>query len=166
VAGSTFSGSYAAARGTTGRIDAGRSYNAWTANASRGYDRTFNTRAGGSVYNANTGRTTNWGSGSTGNDRYADTSGNVYKNTGGSWQQHYASGWSNASGDTSWADREAQARSAGGARAGNFASSFGGGSGGWASRFGGGGGFPGRGDFAGAGGGGWGGRFGGRGFRR
>jgi hypothetical protein len=166
VAGSTFSGSYAAARGTTGRIDAGRSYNAWTANASRGYDRTFNTRAGGSVYNANTGRTTNWGSGSTGNDRYADTSGNIYKNTGGSWQQHYASGWSNASGDTSWADREAQARSAGGARAGNFASSFGGGSGGWASRFGGGGGFPGRGDFAGAGGGGWGGRFGGRGFRR
>ena len=48
VAGSTFSGSYATARGTTGNINAGRLYNAWTGNASRGYDRTFNTAAGGS----------------------------------------------------------------------------------------------------------------------
>ena len=48
VAGSTFSGSYATARGTTGSINAGRQYNAWTGNASRGYDRTFNTAAGGS----------------------------------------------------------------------------------------------------------------------
>ena len=48
VAGSTFSGSYATARGTTGNINAGRQYNAWTGNASRGYDRTFNTAAGGS----------------------------------------------------------------------------------------------------------------------
>ena len=43
-----FSGSYATARGTTGNINAGRQYNAWTGNASRGYDRTFNTAAGGS----------------------------------------------------------------------------------------------------------------------
>src|SRR5271165_6484996 len=48
VAGSTFSGSYATARGTAGNINAGRQYNAWTGNASRGYDRTFNTAAGGS----------------------------------------------------------------------------------------------------------------------
>jgi hypothetical protein len=48
VAGSTFSGSYATAHGTTGDINAGRQYNAWTGNASRGYDRTFNTAAGGS----------------------------------------------------------------------------------------------------------------------
>jgi hypothetical protein len=201
VAGSTFSGSYATARGTTGKFNAGRQYNAWTANASRGYDHTFNTVAGGSgnfargtnyntdakragattagpqgyahngggsVYNANTGKTTNWGSGNTGNDHYADSSGNVYKSTGSSWQQHYSSGWSNASGDTSWADRESQARSAGDAQAGNFASSFehsyGGSSDGWTSRFGGGGGFAGRGGFGGASGGGWGGRFGG--FRR
>jgi hypothetical protein len=47
VAGSTFSGSYATARGTTGNIDAGRQYNAWTGNATRGYDRNFNTAAGG-----------------------------------------------------------------------------------------------------------------------
>ena len=63
VAGSTFSGSYATARGTTGNIDAGRQYNAWTGNATRGYDRNFNTAAGGygnvargSNYNTYTGQ--------------------------------------------------------------------------------------------------------------
>ena len=132
VAGSTFSGSYATARGTTGNINAGRQYNAWTGNASRGYDRTFNTAAGGSgnvargsnyntytgqrstanavsgttaggstynrsgattagpqgyahsgggtAYNANTGKTTSWGSDSANNDHYADSDGNVYRN--------------------------------------------------------------------------------------
>ena len=44
---STFSGSVAA-RGTTGSIDGGRANNGWTGNASRGYDRTFNSAAGGS----------------------------------------------------------------------------------------------------------------------
>jgi hypothetical protein len=219
VAGSTFSGSYATAHGTTGNINAGRQYNAWTGNASRGYDNTFNTAAGGSgnvargtnyntytgqhstanavsgttangstydragattagpqgaahtgggsVYNANTGKTSSWGADSTANNHYADSSGNVYKNNGSSWQQHSSGGWSNASGDTSWADKESQARSAGGAQASNFGRSFGGASGGWASRFGGGGGFADRGGFGGAGGGGWGGRFGGGGgFRR
>jgi hypothetical protein len=65
VAGTTFSGSYATARGTTGNINAGRQYNAWTGNASRGYDRTFNTAAGttgnvarGSNYNTYTGQRT------------------------------------------------------------------------------------------------------------
>jgi hypothetical protein len=48
VAGTTFSGSYATARGTTGDINAGRQYNAWTGNATRGYDRTFNTASGAS----------------------------------------------------------------------------------------------------------------------
>lgn len=48
VAGSTFSGSYATARGTTGDINAGRQYNAWTGNATRGYDRTINTPGGAS----------------------------------------------------------------------------------------------------------------------
>jgi hypothetical protein len=221
VAGSTFSGSYATAHGTTGNINAGRQYNAWTGNASRGYDNTFNTAAGGSgnvargtnyntytgqhstanavsgttangstydragattagpqgaahtgggsVYNANTGKTSSWGADNTANDHYADSGGNVYKSNGSTWQQHSSSGWSNASGDTSWADKESQARSAGGAQASNFDHSFGGG-GGWASRFGGGGGFADRGGFGGGGGGGWGGRFGGGsgggGFRR
>src|SRR5205823_2081999 len=48
VAGSTFSGSYSTARGTTGNINAGRQYNAWTGNATRGYDRTINGANGGS----------------------------------------------------------------------------------------------------------------------
>jgi hypothetical protein len=76
VAGSTFSGSYATARGTTGNINAGRQYNAWTGNASRGYDRTLNTAAGGSGnvargsnYNTYTGQrsTANAVSGTTAN---------------------------------------------------------------------------------------------------
>lgn len=211
VAGTTFSGSYATARGTTGNINAGRQFNAWTGNASRGYDRTFNTAAGGSgnvargsntnvytgqrstgnavsatgaggstynragattagpqgnahvgggsAYNAKTGKTTTWGSASVGNQHYADVNGNVYHNGAGGWQQHSASGWGSASGDTSWADRESQARSAGDDRWGGFSHSFdrsfGGGLGG--DRFGGGG-------FGGFGGGGFGGRFGGGGF--
>jgi hypothetical protein len=76
VAGSTFSGSYATARGTTGNVNAGRQYNAWTGNASRGYDNTFNTAAGGSGnaarganYNTYTGQhsTANAVSGTTAN---------------------------------------------------------------------------------------------------
>ncbi len=227
VAGTTFSGSYATARGTTGNINAGRQYNAWTGNASRGYDRTFNTAAGGSgnvargsnynvysgqrstgsavsgtgaggstydragattagpqgdahvgggsTYNAKTGQTNSWATASVGNNHYADVNGNVYSNTGNGWQQHSSSGWSGASGDTSWADRESQARSDGGDRAGSFStaspiSQFGGGGG---DRFGGGGGFGGGDRFGGGGfgggdrfggGGGFGGRFGGGGF--
>ena len=216
VAGSTFSGSYATARGTTGNINAGRQFNAWTGNASRAYDRTFNTAAGGagnvargsntnvytgqrstgsavsatgaggstynragattagpqgfahagggSTYNAMTGKTNSWASASVGNNHVADVNGNVYRNNGSGWQQHSSSGWGGASGDTSWADRESQARSNGADRFGGFSSSFGGGDrfggggfggGGFASRFGGGGGFS---------GGGFGGRFGGGGF--
>src|SRR5262249_52769766 len=48
VAGTTFSGSYSTARGTTGNINAGKQYNAWTGNYTRGYDRTMNGAAGGS----------------------------------------------------------------------------------------------------------------------
>jgi hypothetical protein len=205
VAGSTFSGSYSTARGTTGNINAGRQYNAWTGNATRGYDRSINTAAGGSgdvarasnyntytgqrstanaasltgqggstynragattagpegnahvgggsTYNAKTGNTNTWGTASVGNNHYADVNGNVYKNTGDGWQQHSSSGWSGASGDTSWANRESQARSSGDDRWGGFSSSeadrFGGGGdrwgggGGWGGRFGGGGGFGG-----------------------
>jgi hypothetical protein len=219
VAGSTFSGSYATAHGTTGNINAGRQYNAWTGNASRGYDNTFNTAAGGSgstaraanyntytgqhstanavsgttangstynragattagpqgyghtgggsVYNANTGKTTSWGADNTANNHYADSGGNVYKPSGsGGWQQHSASGWSSASGNTSWANQESQARSAGDDRSSDFSNSFGQSFGGSDHSGGGGGGlFGGGGDRfgGGGGGGGWGGRFGGGG---
>ena len=208
VAGTTAGGSYYNSRtGTSGTYDAGRQYNANTGNASRGYDRTANTAAGGSAnvargsnynvysgqrstgsavsgttaggstydragattagpdgnahvgggstYNANTGKTNTWGTASAGNNHYADVNGNVYKNTGDGWQQHSSSGWGSASGDSSWADRESQARSTGDDRWGGASSSPGGFGGG--DRFGGGGGWGGR--FGGSGG------FGGGGFR-
>jgi hypothetical protein len=198
VAGTTASGSYYNNRtGASGSYNAGRQYNAWTGNATRGYDRTVNTPAGGSgsvaragnyntytgqrstansvsatdaggstyqrngattsgpqgyahagqgsTYNARTGKTNTWDTASLGNNHVADVNGNVYRNTGSGWQQHTSSGWNSASSDTSWADRESQARSSwqGGDR------SWGGGGG-----------------FDRSGGGGWGGRFGGGGFRR
>ena len=219
VAGSTFRGSYYNQRtGTWGNVNAGRQYNAWTGNASRGYDRSAYTAAGGygaaargsnynvytgqrstassvagvgaggstyqragattagpagyahagqgSLYNAQTGKTTSWDSASIGNNHYADVNGNVYHNDGGGWNQQSTSGWSKASGDTSWADSASQARSSGEDRWGGFSSAdhswggggFGGGGFG-GGRFGGGG-FGG----GGFGGGGFGGRFGG--FRR
>ncbi|GMU72086.1 MAG: hypothetical protein AMXMBFR42_15450 [Burkholderiales bacterium] len=228
VAGTSFSGSYANARtGTTGNINAGRQYNAWTGNATRGFDRTVNgaaggsgqvaragnyntytgqrstgsavsgTTAAGSTYNragattagpmgdahvgggtstnAYTGKTNSWASASVGNDKYADVNGNVYHNDGSGWQQHSSSGWSSASGDTSWANRESQARDNGDNRFSSFSGSdrFGGGGGGGfggGDRFGGGGGFGGGDRFGGFGGGdrfggfGGGDRFGGGGF--
>ena len=207
VAGTSAYGNYANARtGTTGSYSGGRQYNAYTGNATRGYDRTgtgadggsgnvarasnVNTYTGqrstansasvtgaggssydrsgattagpqgdahvggGSTYNANTGKTNTWNTASVGNNHYADVNGNVYRNTGSGWEQHGSSGWGSASGDTSWADRDSQARSMGDDR-------FGGGGYGGGDRFGGGG-FGGGDRF---GGGGFGGRFGG-GFRR
>ena len=64
VAGTTASGTYTNARtGNTGDYNAFRQYNAWTGNATRGYDRTVNTPAGGSAevargsnYNVYTGQ--------------------------------------------------------------------------------------------------------------
>jgi hypothetical protein len=227
VAGTTASGTYTNQRtGASGSYEAGRQYNAWTGNASRGYDRTVNTpyggsgnvaRAGnynvytgqrstgssvsatgaggstfdrtgattagpedyahagsGSTYNARTGQTNSWSSASLGNNHYADVNGNVYRNTGSGWEQHGSTGgWSSASGASSWANRESQARSAGEDHFSSFAShsgGFGGGDrfgSGSGSRFGGGG--FGGGGFGGGerfgGGGGFGGRFGGGGFR-
>ena len=50
VAGTAASGSYVNQRtGASGTYDAGRQFNAWTGNASRGYDRTVDTPAGGSA---------------------------------------------------------------------------------------------------------------------
>ena len=119
--------------------------------------------------NAFTGKTNSWATSSLDNNKYADINGNVYRNDGSGWQQHSSSGWSNASGDTSWADRESQARSAGEDRWGAFSGlgggRFGGSGGGlFAGRFSGGG-FGGD-RFGGGGFGGFGGRFGGGGFRR
>jgi hypothetical protein len=228
VAGTTASGSYYNSRtGTSGTYNAGRQYNAWTGNATRGYDRTVNGAAGGSgdvarasnyntytgqrstanaasatgaggstyqragastagpegdahvgggsTYNAKTGQTNKWATASVGNNKYADINGNVYHNDGNGWQQNTSSGWQKSSSDSSWADRESQARSSGEDRLGASANAgglggdrFGGGGFGGGDRFGGGGfGDGGFGGFSGdhfGGGGGWGGRFGGGGF--
>src|SRR5262249_17050689 len=59
------------------------------------------------VTNENTGES--W-THSAGQGYTSDKDGNVYKNSGSGWQQHTASGWQSASGDTSWADKEQQAR--------------------------------------------------------
>ena len=122
---------------------------------------------GGSTYNAKTGNTNTWGTASVGNNHYADVNGNVYSNTGNGWQQHSGSTPSAASGDTSWANRESQARSFGDSWSSGDHSfggdrSWGGGGFGGDRSFGGGG-FGGDRSFGGGGGGGWGGRFGGGG---
>ena len=67
-----------------------------------------------------TGKTNTWGTASVNGNHYADVNGNVYKNTGDGWQQHSSSGWGSASGDTSWADKESQARSTGDDRCGRL----------------------------------------------
>jgi hypothetical protein len=154
-----------------------------TSNQATGLSRTTTTSAGSgespsrttTVTNTNTGQSRTHSTG----EAYADKQGNVYRNSSSGWQQHTSSGWQSARGDTSWADKEQQARSQGEDRFNNFSqgrSSSGwsqrssggwsrgggfGGGGGWADRFGGGGGFGG-GRFGGGGFGG--GRFGGGGF--
>jgi hypothetical protein len=256
------------ATGTTGSYQGGRSYNPYTGQAQAGYDRTFNTTAGGSgnvargeTYNTATGRyaygssvqatgaegrtissdtgavsnpetgqaaagrqttvsnpntgaskttttaagvgpggtaagrqttytnpttgkTETYGAAKVGNNYYADANGNVYKNTGDGWQKYDTSSspapasssqprssstlnstsqqprstgsWQSAGGDTSWADREQQARTQGEDRFSSFSQSqsgglgstgesrFGSGGGGWADRFGAGAGGAGR----------------------
>jgi len=260
------------ATGTTGSYQGGRSYNPYTGQAQAGYDRTFNTTAGGSgnvargeTYNTATGRyaygssvqatgaqgrtissdtgavsnpqtgqaaagrqttltdpntgaskttttaagagpggtaagrqttytnpttgkTETYGAAKVGNNYYADANGNVYKNTGDGWQKYDTSttpapssstsqprpstttsqqprssgSWQSAGGDTSWADREQQARGQGEDRFNSFSQSQAGGLGSTESRFG--SGASGSGDrFSGGGGGGWADRFGGGG---
>jgi len=61
----------------------------------------------------------------------------TYRSSPAGWQQHTSSGWQSASGDTSWADREQQARSEGEDRFNSFSQSGAGrwgGSAGWGDR--------------------------------
>jgi hypothetical protein len=205
-------GSYTNTRtGTSGSYAAGRSYNPYTGQAQRGYDRTFNTTGGTSgnvarggsyntetgqrsyassasasgpggssiektagatagpagvgaqhtttAYDARTGETKSYTSSGLFGNHYAGADGNVYRNSDSGWQQHGSGGWQAAGGDTSWADRNQDARSNAESHysAGGFADGdrFGGGGWGGGDRFGGGG-------FGGRFGGGFGGRFGGR----
>jgi hypothetical protein len=117
-----------------------------------------------SYSNPTTGKSGTYGAAREGNDVYADKDGTTYKGSTSGWQQHTSSGWQSASGDTSWADKEQQARSQGDSRYTSYAQSGasrwgGSSSGGWSDRSGGGGGWGGR-SSGGFGGGGWGDRFG------
>jgi hypothetical protein len=186
-AGRSYQRSFDTAGGTTGNVSRGEEYNAQTGQtqysssmsatgkggSSVSRDTTTSWGAQGasadrqtSVYNANTGQTKTYSSGFDGNDHYASANGENYRNDGSGWQKQTSSGWESAKGeDTSWADREQQARSEGESKFSSFSQG-----GGWASRFGGGGGWAshfsggGFGDRfgGGAGFGGFGGGFGGR----
>jgi hypothetical protein len=186
TAGRSYQRSLNTPTGTTGNVSRSESYNAKTGETSYGSSMSATGKGGSSinrdtsaswgaqgasaerqasVYNAHTGETKTYSSGFDSNDRYASRDGNVYQNTGRGWQKQTSSGWQSARNeDTSWADREQQARSqaenrfSSFGRSGGFGDRFGGG-GDWGSRFSGGG----FGDRFG-GGGGFGGRFGG--FRR
>jgi hypothetical protein len=188
-AGRGYTRTYDTAGGTTGSVSRGETYNAQTGQTSYGGSKTATTQGGSTVtrdtgatsgaqgaaagrdttvYNANTGQTKTYGSGYADGDHYASADGGSYRNDGSGWQKQTSSGWQSAGGeDTSWADREQQARSQAQSSFGSFSQGGGwadrsggeGGSGGWAGRFGGGGG----GGFGGDGGG-WGSHFGGGGF--
>ena len=177
TAGRSYQRSFNAPAGTTGDVGRSESYNAQTGQTSYGSSMSATGKGGSSisrdtsaswgaqgasaerqtsVYSANTGETKTFSSGFDGNDRYASRDGNVYQNTGSGWQKQTSSGWQSArSEDTSWADREQQARSqaesrfSSFSRGGRFSDRFGGGGdwgshfsgGGFGDRFGGGGGF-------------------------
>jgi len=220
------SGTYTNYRtGTTGSYSANRYVNPYQGTAGRGYNRSFDTTAGGTgdvsrneTYNAQTGQTkysssmsattqggstvsrdtsASWGpqgtsashdttvtnaqtgqthtfsSGSDDGQHYASADGQNWRDDGGGWQKQTSNGWQSVGSgeDTSWADREQQARSEGQDRVNSFSQGgfgqgggFGGSGGGFgggdlASRFGGGGG-----GFGGFGGGDFGSRFGGGGY--
>jgi hypothetical protein len=194
TAGRSYQRTFDTPAGTTGDVSRGQTYNAQTGQTAYSSSMTATGKEGSTVdrdtsaswgpqdasadrqttvYNAQTGQTKTYSSGFDGDDRYASANGENYRNDGSGWQKQTSSGWQSAGGeDTSWADREQQARSEAESRfssfgqGGGWADRFGGdSSGGWADRFSGGGGWGDRfGEGGGFGGGFGGGRFGG--FRR
>jgi hypothetical protein len=179
--------SYNTVGGTTGNVSRSETYNAKSGETQYSASKSATTQGGSTVSrdtsaswgaqgdsasrdttvtNAQTGQSHTFSSGSDDGQRYASADGQNYRNDGSGWQKQTASGWQSAANeDTSWADREQQARSQGEDRTSSF--SQGGFGGGGDGDFGGGGGRFGGGDGGFAshfGGGGFGGRFGGGGF--
>ncbi len=120
--------------GVSGNVDRGAAYN--TSTGQRYYSSSGSaTGAGGSsvshdanatvgpegvarsssttAYDAKTGETRTWSDGHPANDTFAGADGNAYRSGASGWQQHTASGWQSSLGDSSWADKEQQARSSG-----------------------------------------------------
>ena len=186
TAGRGYDRTYDTPAGTTGNVSRSETYNAQTGQTTYSGDKSTTGPGGSSVShdataswgaqgesanrdttvtNAQTGQTKTYSSGFDGNDRYAGANGNVYQNTGSGWQKQTSSGSQSAAGEeTSWADREQQARSqaqssfsnsshggSGGGSGGGFGGDRSGGGGDWGSH---------------SSGGGFGDRFGGGGFRR
>jgi len=209
TAGRSYDRSFNTQGGATGDVDRSETYNAKTGEASYSGDMSASGAGGGSVSRDSSaswgaqgestqhettvtnaqGESKTFSSGSQDGDYYASANGENYRNDGSGWQKQTSSGWQSASGeDTSWADREQQARSQGNRYASSYSGD--GGSGGSFSGPGGGSGFGDRsagGGFAGGdagqragsfgggeagsrfggggfGGGGWGSHFGGGGF--
>jgi hypothetical protein len=125
VAGTSAHGTYYNSRtGTSGSYSAGRQYNAWTGNATRGYDRTANGAAGGSAtvargsnYNTYTGQRSTGssvsaqGAGGSSFDRAGATTagpeGNAHVGGGSSYNAHTGNtnNWATASvGNQHYAD--------------------------------------------------------------
>jgi hypothetical protein len=100
--------------GGPGSLAGGNLYGAYGTGVSSEVRSAFFMAPGGTVYtNTRAGKSSPYGIVEARNDVYVDKDGQVFSNGTGSWQQHSADGWSGASGDTGWADREARARSAG-----------------------------------------------------
>ncbi len=129
-----YSNSFDTTGGTTGNVDRSQQYDAQTGQNTYTSSSSAQTKGGSSatrttsyssgaqgdsasrsttVANANTGQTNTYSSGYNGDDRYADANGNTYSNDGSGWQKTTSSGTQSAApDDTTWADREASARSA------------------------------------------------------
>ena len=144
--------------GTSGNVARGGSYNTYTGQRSYASSASATGPGGSSIsktagatagpdgigaqhtvtgYDARTGQTKSYTSSGLFGNHYAGADGNVYRNSGSGWQQHGAGGWGSAAGDTSWADREQQARSGFDTRAGSWGGEDRFGGGGFGGRFGG-----------------------------
>jgi hypothetical protein len=127
--------SFDTAGGTTGEVSRDETYNAQSGETKYSASKSATTQGGSTVTretsaewgakgssasrettvtNAQTGQTHTFSSGTNGDDRYASADGQNYRNDGSGWQKQTGSGWQSAGNeDTSWADREQQARSQG-----------------------------------------------------
>ncbi len=100
--------------GGPGSLAGGNLYGAYGTGVSSEVRSAFFMAPEGIVYTSTkAGKSSPYGAVEARNDVYVDKDGQAFSDATGTWRQHSADGWSVASGDTGWADREARARSAG-----------------------------------------------------
>ena len=108
-----FPATYASWGGPADPAD-GNLYGSYRTGVSAEVRSAFSEGPGGVVYKSSkTAKSSAYGTVEARNDVYVDKDGHIYSDAAGHWQQHSAEGWSDASGDLDWADREARARNAG-----------------------------------------------------